>query len=72
MSVLIFVFLAISIKSSIEDKPIIYDPSKSNCLRVSEPSNVCFVPKDNSANSPEFPPKNSAGTKEIGCLILFE
>jgi len=29
------------------------------------------VPKDNSENSPGFPPKNSAGTKEMGCLILL-
>ena len=38
---------------------------------MTEPSIVCFVPKDNSANSPGFPPKNSAGTKDTGCLILL-
>jgi len=54
-----------------EANPTEYDPSNNSCDRVTEPSIVCFVPNDNSANSPGLPPKNSAGTKDIGCLMLL-
>ena len=48
-----------------------YDPSNNSCVRVTEPSIVCLVPKESSANSPGFPPKNSAGTRETGCFRLL-